>query len=139
MKGWVVFNALSSETWTGHAMEWRAVLAGHSIDSVVFLQLPARRPADVSNKRLSKKNKTVNRVYGGCLAHAVVKERIIRAFLIEEQKIVKKVGRCSWGQLAAIHWGEQWQAVAVLSRSSTYCLTLSSSSSKGLAERAVSA
>eukprot|EP00877_Chromochloris_zofingiensis_P014337 jgi/Chrzof1/9157/Cz03g38040.t1 len=55
------------------------------------MQLPARRPSDISSKRLSKKNKTVNRIYGGCLAHGVVKERIIRAFLIEEQKIVKKV------------------------------------------------
>jgi len=58
---------------------------------VVLQGLPARRPSEISSKRLSKKNKTVNRVYGGCLAHAVVKERIIRAFLIEEQKIVKKV------------------------------------------------
>jgi large subunit ribosomal protein L34e len=33
----------------------------------------------------------VNRAYGGHLAHGVVRERIIRAFLIEEQKIVKKV------------------------------------------------
>lgn len=33
----------------------------------------------------------MNRAYGGHLAHGVVRERIIRAFLIEEQKIVKKV------------------------------------------------
>jgi hypothetical protein len=55
------------------------------------LQLPARRPADCSAKRLAKRHKTVNRAYGGHLAHGVVRERIIRAFLIEEQKIVKKV------------------------------------------------
>jgi ribosomal protein L34E len=55
------------------------------------LQLPARRPSEVSNKRLSKRNKTVNRIYGGCLSHGVVRERIVRAFLIEEQKIVKRV------------------------------------------------
>jgi len=42
-------------------------------------------------KDLSKTKKTVNRIYGGHLSHAVVKERIVRAFLIEEQKIVKKV------------------------------------------------
>ena len=54
-------------------------------------QLPAVRAREASNKRMSKKNKTVHRVYGGCLSHAVVKERIVRAFLIEEQKIVKKV------------------------------------------------
>ncbi|KAG2451714.1 hypothetical protein HYH02_003494 [Chlamydomonas schloesseri] len=40
---------------------------------------------------LPKRAKKVNRIYGGCLSHKVVKERIIRAFLIEEQKIVKKV------------------------------------------------
>jgi hypothetical protein len=33
----------------------------------------------------------VSRVYGGQLSHSVVKERIVRAFLIEEQKIVKRV------------------------------------------------
>ncbi|PNG93968.1 60S ribosomal protein L34, partial [Tetrabaena socialis] len=38
---------------------------------------------------LPKRAKSVNRIYGGCLSHKVVKERIIRAFLIEEQKIVK--------------------------------------------------
>uniref|UniRef100_A0A061RF86 Large subunit ribosomal protein L34e n=1 Tax=Tetraselmis sp. GSL018 TaxID=582737 RepID=A0A061RF86_9CHLO len=53
--------------------------------------LPARRPTELSNKRLSKKNKTIHRAYGGHLAHDVVRERIIRAFLVEEQKIVKKV------------------------------------------------
>mmetsp|Transcript_7815 Transcript_7815/g.14035 ORF Transcript_7815/g.14035 Transcript_7815/m.14035 type:complete len:115 (-) Transcript_7815:94-438(-) len=53
--------------------------------------LPARRPAKLSCKVLSKKNKTINRIYGGHLAHDVVRDRIVRAFLIEEQKIVKKV------------------------------------------------
>ncbi|KAI8471187.1 MAG: ribosomal protein L34Ae [Monoraphidium minutum] len=56
---------------------------------VILHGLPQRRPASL--KRLSKKNKTVNRIYGGALSHAVVRERIVRAFLIEEQKIVKKV------------------------------------------------
>ncbi|KAL6751959.1 ribosomal protein L34Ae [Haematococcus lacustris] len=53
--------------------------------------LPQRRPLELSNKRLSKRNKTVRRAYGGHLSHSVVRERIVRAFLIEEQKIVKKV------------------------------------------------
>ena len=35
--------------------------------------------------------KTVNRPYGGVLSHDIVREKIVRAFLIEEQKIVKKV------------------------------------------------
>lgn len=33
----------------------------------------------------------MRRAYGGHLAAGVVRERIIRAFLVEEQKIVKKV------------------------------------------------
>ncbi|CDH14416.1 related to 60S ribosomal protein L34-B [Zygosaccharomyces bailii ISA1307] len=40
---------------------------------------------------LSKTSKSVARVYGGALCANCVKERIVRAFLIEEQKIVKKV------------------------------------------------
>jgi large subunit ribosomal protein L34e len=57
----------------------------------VVRQLPALRPSEISAKRLAKRHKSVNRIYGGHLSHAVVRERIIRAFLIEEQKIVKKV------------------------------------------------
>ncbi len=51
--------------------------------------LPAVRPNTLS--KISKKNKTVHRAYGGHLAAGVVRERIVRAFLVEEQKIVKKV------------------------------------------------
>ena len=40
---------------------------------------------------VSKTHKTVSRAYGGSRCANCVKERIIRAFLIEEQKIVKKV------------------------------------------------
>ncbi|XP_043204350.1 60S ribosomal protein L34-like [Amphibalanus amphitrite] len=42
-------------------------------------------------KRMKRKHKTVNRTYGGVLCHSAVRERIIRAFLVEEQKIVRKV------------------------------------------------
>ena len=45
----------------------------------------------MSNRQLSRRHKTVHRIYGGHLDHKVVRERIVRAFLIEEQKIVKKV------------------------------------------------
>lgn len=58
--------------------------------------IKALRPTEYSNKRMSKRQKTVNRVYGGCLSHGVVRERIVRAFLLEEQKIVKKVRRFGW-------------------------------------------
>ncbi|XP_005186523.1 large ribosomal subunit protein eL34 [Musca domestica] len=45
------------------------------------------RPCERS--RMSKRLKTVARTYGGVLCHRCLRERIIRAFLIEEQKIVK--------------------------------------------------
>ncbi|XP_067626040.1 large ribosomal subunit protein eL34 [Eurosta solidaginis] len=45
------------------------------------------RPCERS--RLSKRQKTVARTYGGVLCHRCLRERIVRAFLIEEQKIVK--------------------------------------------------
>lgn len=41
--------------------------------------------------QVSKTHKTVSRSYGGSRCANCVKERIVRAFLIEEQKIVKKV------------------------------------------------
>ena len=41
--------------------------------------------------RMSKRQKTVYRAYGGVLSHKAVREKIVRAFLIEEQKIVMKV------------------------------------------------
>lgn len=40
---------------------------------------------------VSKTHKRVSRVYGGSRCANCVKERIVRAFLIEEQKIVKRV------------------------------------------------
>lgn len=40
---------------------------------------------------MTRRLKKVTRAYGGCLSAAAVKERIIRAFLIEEQKIVARV------------------------------------------------
>merc|ERR1712071_469369 len=41
--------------------------------------------------RMSLRQKKVYRAYGGCLCHSCVREKIVRAFLIEEQKIVAKV------------------------------------------------
>jgi hypothetical protein len=38
---------------------------------------------------MSKRLKTVRRAYGGVLSHKALRERIIRAFLIDEQKVVK--------------------------------------------------
>ncbi|CAL5325066.1 unnamed protein product [Camellia sinensis] len=53
--------------------------------------LPHLRPAEYERSRLSRNRRTVNRAYGGVLSGGAVRERIIRAFLVEEQKIVKKV------------------------------------------------
>ncbi|KAH7536855.1 hypothetical protein FEM48_Zijuj03G0030500 [Ziziphus jujuba var. spinosa] len=58
------------------------------INSVV---IPHLRPAEYKRSRLSRNRRTVNRAYGGVLSGGAVRERIIRAFLVEEQKIVKKV------------------------------------------------
>ena len=40
---------------------------------------------------MAKNKKSVTRSYGGVLSAGAVRERIVRAFLVEEQKIVKKV------------------------------------------------
>lgn len=53
--------------------------------------------AGISNLRsreyaqVSKTHKTVQRAYGGSRCANCTKERVVRAFLIEEQKIVKRV------------------------------------------------
>lgn len=54
-----------------------------------FQQIPALRPREYS--QISKPKKTVQRAYGGSRCGSCVRDRIVRAFLIEEQKIVKKV------------------------------------------------
>merc|ERR1712206_43393 len=49
------------------------------------------RPAE--RKRLSLRHKKVFRAYGGVLSHKAVREKIVRAFLIEEQKLVNLLMR----------------------------------------------
>ncbi|KAJ4812788.1 60S ribosomal L34-like protein [Rhynchospora pubera] len=53
--------------------------------------IPHLRPTEYKRSRLPRNRRTVNRAYGGVLSGGAVRERIIRAFLVEEQKIVKKV------------------------------------------------
>ena len=55
----------------------------------LHMQIPALRPSEY--KRISKRQKNVSRAYGGSRCGTCVRQRIVRAFLIEEQKIVKKV------------------------------------------------
>jgi large subunit ribosomal protein L34e len=42
-------------------------------------------------RRSNKRERTVSRCYGGSACGRCVKQRIVRAFLLEEQKAVKKV------------------------------------------------
>ncbi|KAI5787596.1 60S ribosomal protein L34-B [Peziza echinospora] len=51
--------------------------------------VPALRPREYA--QVSKPTKSVSRAYGGSRCANCVKDRVVRAFLIEEQKIVKKV------------------------------------------------
>lgn len=51
--------------------------------------IPSLRPREYA--QVSKPTKTVQRAYGGSRCGNCVRDRVVRAFLIEEQKIVKKV------------------------------------------------
>merc|ERR1711974_157590 len=51
----------------------------------------ALRPRQYTNA--PKRMKNVPRAYGGCVCNKCVKDRVVRAFLVEEQKIVKHVLR----------------------------------------------
>merc|ERR1711957_400235 len=51
--------------------------------------IPALRPTEY--KRIKKRERKVNRAYGGPRCGPCVRSRIVRAFLIEEQKCVKQV------------------------------------------------
>ncbi|KAJ3189177.1 60S ribosomal protein L34 [Gaertneriomyces sp. JEL0708] len=55
----------------------------------VLAGIPALRPTQYA--RLSRSQKNVTRAYGGSRCGSCVRSRIVRAFLIEEQKIVKRV------------------------------------------------
>ncbi|KAJ3190146.1 60S ribosomal protein L34 [Gaertneriomyces sp. JEL0708] len=55
----------------------------------VLSGIPALRPTQYA--RLSRSQKNVTRAYGGSRCGSCVRSRIVRAFLIEEQKIVKRV------------------------------------------------
>lgn len=57
--------------------------------SVLFLQI--KHMNSTGFKNAVKREKTVSRAYGGSRCHQCVRSRIIRAFLIEEGKIGKKM------------------------------------------------
>merc|ERR1712232_1066862 len=54
-----------------------------------LIGLPRLRP--VEYRRLKKRERRVNRAYGGSRCASCVRARVVRAFLIEEQKCVKQV------------------------------------------------
>jgi len=54
--------------------------------------LPGIQPMRPADKHRAKTRKlSVTRAYGGHFCHLCVKSRILRAFLVEEQRIVNKV------------------------------------------------
>jgi len=55
--------------------------------------IPQLRPYHY--KKLAKKDKTVSRPYGGVICGRCVKSRIIRAFLLEEIKTIKRAKQVS--------------------------------------------
>ncbi|CAD8163387.1 unnamed protein product (macronuclear) [Paramecium tetraurelia] len=57
--------------------------------SVVLNGLKRIRPTKL--KQLARRQRTVSRPYGGVLSAGALKNRIIRAFLVEEVKIVKQI------------------------------------------------
>ena len=50
-------------------------------------QIPRARPHDY--KLMKKSQRTVSRAYGGVLCAACLRDRVMRAFIVEEQKTVK--------------------------------------------------
>merc|ERR1712187_916425 len=54
-----------------------------------IIGVPRLRPMEY--RRLKKRERRVNRAYGGSRCAYCVRQRIVRAFLIEEQKCVKQV------------------------------------------------
>ncbi|XP_074593417.1 large ribosomal subunit protein eL34-like [Brevipalpus obovatus] len=57
------------------------------------------RPRHLSS--LSRRHKTVTRTYGGVRCASCVRNRIVRAFLIEEEKIIAKILKAQKSQTQA--------------------------------------
>ena len=76
---------------TYHYVEKKASAPVDPLSKQVLNGIPVLRPTGYSKNQTNKKDRTVHRAYGGVLSGKSVRQRIVRAFLIEEQKIVKKV------------------------------------------------
>ncbi|PSS28735.1 60S ribosomal protein [Actinidia chinensis var. chinensis] len=66
----------------------KAAMAMVEVAAAATVEIPHLRPTEYKRSRLSRNRRTVNRAYGGVLSGGAVRER---AFLVEEQMIVKKV------------------------------------------------
>merc|ERR1712039_1036581 len=77
--GKLVFQTLKKKAKGPHCGDCGKALIG----------LPRLRPTEY--RRLKKRERRVNRAYGGSRCASCVRSRVIRAFLIEEQKCVKQV------------------------------------------------
>merc|ERR1712100_479708 len=58
-----------------------------------LIGIPGLRPKEYHS--ISRRQKPITRAYGGSRCGSCVRQRIIRAFLVEEQKIVKAVIQAS--------------------------------------------
>ncbi|KAA3672001.1 hypothetical protein P879_11583 [Paragonimus westermani] len=55
-------------------------------------KLPGIKPSRPRQRSsMSKRLKTVNRAYGGTRCHKCVRNRVIRAFMMEEQKVLNQL------------------------------------------------
>merc|ERR1712039_396529 len=67
----------------------KGVMCGEAGCNTRLSGIPCLRPTEY--KRISKRQKNVSRPYGGSRCAGCVRQRIVRAFLIEERQLVKKV------------------------------------------------
>jgi large subunit ribosomal protein L34e len=59
------------------------------LPSFSSLQIPRLRPTGYAT--IAKHERTISRAYGGSRCAACTRQRILRAFIVEEHKIVRKM------------------------------------------------
>merc|ERR1712110_1350143 len=90
------YQRLLVESWYGCIKRRLPSLLNVETKKTPLRGVKAVRPNKLAS--MSRREKTVSRVYGGTLCHKAVRERIVRAFLIEEQKIVARVLKAQEGK-----------------------------------------
>lgn len=80
---------------------WSCRWCGSSadVDARALAGIAHLRPKEY--RTISKRQKVVSRAYGGNRCHTCVRDRVVRAFLVEERKIVKNVLKQKLAQRAA--------------------------------------